>query len=90
MTENIVAPARAVIWDEDAPAGIEAARRAGMACIALLTTHAHLDHRPAYPSLADVPFALFEASISPQSLYQQTLRSRTSRRSPASEPIITA
>lgn len=59
-----VTPARCVVV-EDAPAGIEAARRAGMACIALLTTHAHLDHRPAYPSLADVPFALFEASISP-------------------------
>lgn len=59
-----VAPGRCVVV-EDAPAGIEAARRAGMSCIGLLTTHAQLDHTPAYPSLADVPFALFEACISP-------------------------
>ncbi|MGQ9815449.1 MAG: HAD family hydrolase [Candidatus Roseilinea sp.] len=54
-----VAPARWVVV-EDAPAGLEAARRAGMACIGLLTTHAQLDHTPAYPSLADVPADRFD------------------------------
>ena len=49
-----VPPARCVVV-EDAPAGVEAARRAGMACIGLLTTHARLNHTPAYQSLIDVP-----------------------------------
>ncbi|MCS7060391.1 MAG: HAD family phosphatase [Anaerolineae bacterium] len=57
-----VAPARCVVV-EDAPAGIQAARRAGMACIGLLTTHAQLDHQPVFPTLVDVPFAFFERCI---------------------------
>jgi len=51
---------------EDAPAGIEAARKAAMACIGLLTTHAHLDHEPVFRSLEDVPFDTFARLIAAQ------------------------
>lgn len=47
-----VAPARCVV--------VKDAQRAGMACIGLLTTHAQLDHTPAYPSPADVPADRFD------------------------------
>jgi len=57
-----VAPNRCVVV-EDAPAGIEAARRAGMACIGLLTTHARLENCPAFRALTDVPLALFNECL---------------------------
>lgn len=49
-----VSPARCVVI-EDAPTGVEGARRAGMACIGVLTTHERLDADVTAPTLLDVP-----------------------------------
>jgi beta-phosphoglucomutase len=43
---------------EDAPAGVEGARRAGMVCIGVLTTHEHLDADITVRSLQDLPFTV--------------------------------
>ena len=37
-----VSPSKCIVL-EDAPAGLEAARRAGMACVGVLSTHDHMD-----------------------------------------------
>ena len=61
--QRLGVPARRCVVVEDAPAGIEAARRAGMACIGLLTTHANLEHQPVFHSPEDVPVELFERLV---------------------------
>jgi beta-phosphoglucomutase len=50
---------------EDSPAGVEAARRAGIACIGVLTTHARLDVAPVFKSLAEMPLDTFERLVLP-------------------------
>lgn len=54
-----VEPAHCVVI-EDAPAGIEAAARAGMKTIGVLTTHADLQSDLTVKSLADLPQDYFE------------------------------
>ena len=54
-----VPPARSVVV-EDGPAGIEAARRAGMRAIGLLTTHAALDADLVVRAPADIPADAFD------------------------------
>jgi beta-phosphoglucomutase len=54
-----VPPARCVVV-EDAPAGVEAARRAGMRRIGVGTAHGALDADLAVPSLADLPDDAFD------------------------------
>ena len=39
--ELVISPSNCIVL-EDAPAGLEAARRAGMACVGLLSTHDHI------------------------------------------------
>jgi beta-phosphoglucomutase len=55
-------PARCVVV-EDAPAGCEAARRAGMRVIGVLTTHAHLEADRVVRSLDELDQAAFAALI---------------------------
>jgi beta-phosphoglucomutase len=50
-----VPPSRCVVV-EDAPVGIQAARAAGIACIGLLTTHAHVEADIVAPTLDAVSF----------------------------------
>jgi beta-phosphoglucomutase len=57
-----VPPQRCVVI-EDAPAGVEGARRAGMACIGVLTTHDHLDAGIAVRTLQEVSFEALEQLI---------------------------
>jgi beta-phosphoglucomutase len=57
-----VPPQRCIVI-EDAPAGVEGARRAGMACIGVLTTHDHLEADITAPTLQDVPLARIEQLI---------------------------
>ena len=54
-----VAPARCVVV-EDAPAGVEAARRAGMRCVGVGTAHGALEAEVVVPSLADLPADAFD------------------------------
>lgn len=53
-----VAPEHCLVV-EDAPAGIEAARRAGMKAIGVRTTHADLEADWVFTSLADIPRDFF-------------------------------
>jgi len=54
-----VAPARCIVV-EDAPAGLEGGRRAGMKTIGVLTTHAALDANVVVRSLADLEAQAFD------------------------------
>jgi HAD superfamily hydrolase (TIGR01509 family) len=54
-----VAPERCIAV-EDAPAGVEAAHRAGMRCIGVRTGHSELDADLVVDSLADLPEDAFE------------------------------
>ena len=54
-----VPPASCVVV-EDAPAGVEAARRAGMRRIGVGTAHGALDADIVVPSLADLPHDAFD------------------------------
>jgi beta-phosphoglucomutase len=54
-----VPPARCVVV-EDAPAGVEGARRAGMRCISVTSTHPHLDADLVVAALSDLPADSFE------------------------------
>jgi len=54
-----VPPGRCIVT-EDAPAGIEAARRAGMKSIGVLTTCSQLEADVVVPSLADLPVETLE------------------------------
>ena len=54
-----VPPARCVVV-EDAPAGVEGARRAGMRCIGVTSTHPHLDADLVVAALSDLPADSFE------------------------------
>jgi beta-phosphoglucomutase family hydrolase len=55
-----VPPAQCVVV-EDAPAGIEAAHRAGMAAVGVLTTHADLQADLVVPTLQDLPPDAFQS-----------------------------
>ena len=57
-----VAP-EACIVIEDAPAGIEAARRAGMKSIGVLTTHSDLDADWVVPRLSELPDDFFDTEL---------------------------
>jgi len=57
-----VPPARCVVV-EDAPAGVEGARRAGMRCIGVTSTHPHLDADLVVAALSDLPADSFEKLI---------------------------
>jgi beta-phosphoglucomutase len=59
-----VPPARCVVV-EDAPAGVEAARRAGMRVVGVLTSHPHLDADLVAPTLADLPPDAFDRLVPP-------------------------
>ena len=50
-----VEPSHCIII-EDAPAGVQGARNAGMACIGVLTSHPSLEADVVAPTLADIPF----------------------------------
>jgi beta-phosphoglucomutase len=54
-----VPPACCVVI-EDAPAGVEGARRAGMRCIGVTSTHPHLDADIVVAALSDLPADSFE------------------------------
>ena len=56
------APARAIVV-EDAPAGTEGARRAGMACIGVLSSHPHLQADIVVKTLDELPADAFEKLI---------------------------
>ncbi len=55
-------PARSIVI-EDAPAGVEGAKRAGMACIGVLTSHSHLQADIVVTSLDDLADGVFERLI---------------------------
>ncbi len=55
-------PARCVVV-EDAPAGTEAARRAGMRSIGVLTMHAHVEADIVVRTLADLPDDAFDSLL---------------------------
>jgi beta-phosphoglucomutase len=57
-----VAPERCIVV-EDAPAGIEAARRAGMKSIGVLTTHDELQADWVFGSLDELPADFFTAAL---------------------------
>jgi len=57
-----VPPERCIVI-EDAPAGLEGARRAGMKTIGVLTTHLHLEADCVVKSLADLPSGAFDALL---------------------------
>jgi beta-phosphoglucomutase len=59
-----VEPAHCIVI-EDAPAGLEGARRAGMKSIGVLTTHAALTANCVVKSLADLAEDAFDTMISP-------------------------
>jgi HAD superfamily hydrolase (TIGR01509 family) len=58
-------PPTACVVIEDAPAGVEAARRAGMACLAVTTSHAreHLDADLVVDALVDLPVDTLEQLV---------------------------
>ncbi|PJF48479.1 MAG: hypothetical protein CUN48_03190 [Candidatus Thermofonsia Clade 3 bacterium] len=55
-------PARCVVV-EDAPAGLEGARRAGMRCVGVTSTHAHLDADVVVASLSELDDDAFDRLI---------------------------
>ncbi len=57
-----VPPARCVVV-EDAPAGVEGARRAGMRCIGVTSTHPHLDADLVVAALSELPPDSFEKLV---------------------------
>ncbi|MGD9157467.1 MAG: HAD family phosphatase [Desulfobacteraceae bacterium] len=58
-----VSPSKCIVL-EDAPAGLEAARRAGMACVGVLSTHDHIDKADRIvSSLEDLSLADMETLI---------------------------
>lgn len=57
-----VAPEHCLVV-EDAPAGIEAARRAGMKAVGVRTTHADLEADWVFTSLADIPRDFFTRQV---------------------------
>jgi beta-phosphoglucomutase len=57
-----VAPSRCVVV-EDAPAGVEAGKRARMRTVGALTTHGHLDADVVVRSLADLPEDAFDRLV---------------------------
>jgi beta-phosphoglucomutase len=59
-----VEPARSIVV-EDAPAGVEGARRAGMRSIGVLFSHPELDADIVVPSLDDLPADAFERLVLP-------------------------
>jgi beta-phosphoglucomutase family hydrolase len=63
-------PPSACVVVEDAPAGVEAARRAGMACLAVTTSHPRADLAAdlVVESLAGLPEDAFERLVRPQTL----------------------
>ncbi len=56
---RVGAPRQHCVVVEDSPAGVEAARRAGIACIGVLTTHQQLDAAPVFRDLAAMPLDTF-------------------------------
>lgn len=60
---KVGAPAASCVVVEDAPAGVEAARRAGMRCVGVLSTHASLEADVSVKSLADLAPDTFEGLI---------------------------
>jgi len=58
-----VVPARCIVI-EDAPAGLEAARRAGMATIGVQTSHSQLQANIVVPTLDKLPDDAFESLVS--------------------------
>jgi beta-phosphoglucomutase len=63
--QRMVVPAQRCIVVEDAPAGVEAARRAGMRCLAVTTSHRRdeLDANLVVDSLAGLPEETFERLV---------------------------
>lgn len=59
-----VSPRRCVVV-EDAPAGLDGARRAGMHTVGVLTSHAALDADIVVPLLSDLPADTFERLVPP-------------------------
>ena len=53
-------PPSACVVVEDAPAGTEAARRAGMRCVGVLSSHAELKADVVVPSLEELPDDVFD------------------------------
>ena len=64
-----VPPERCIVI-EDAPAGVEGARRAGMACIGVLTSHDHLDADITTPTLRELPIDAANKLIDRQTRWQ--------------------
>ncbi len=60
-----VLPARSIVI-EDAPAGIEGARRSGMKCIGILSSHGHLDADIVVQSLEELDVSVCERLIGEQ------------------------
>jgi beta-phosphoglucomutase family hydrolase len=60
---KVGAPAASCVVVEDAPAGVEAARRAGMRCVGVLSTHSSLEADVNVKSLADLAPDTFEGLI---------------------------
>ncbi len=60
-----VPPACCVVV-EDAPAGVEGARRAGMRCVGATSTHPHLDADVVVAALSDLPADSFEQLLASQ------------------------
>lgn len=58
--ERVQVPPRHCIVVEDAPAGLEGARRAGMRCIGVTSTHAHLEADIVVASLDELDAESFE------------------------------
>jgi beta-phosphoglucomutase len=58
--ERLCAPASACVVVEDAPAGTEAARRAGMRAVGVLTSHASLRADLVVRTLAELPSEAFD------------------------------
>ncbi len=56
-------PTERCVVVEDAPAGVEAAQRAGMAVIGVLTSHTALTTDLVVASLADLPPGAFDALL---------------------------
>jgi len=57
-----IAPDHCIVV-EDAPAGIEAARRAGMKSVGVLTTHDKLDGDWVFASLDQIPAGFFDSAF---------------------------
>ena len=59
-------PARACVVVEDAPAGTEAARRAGMRCVGVLNSHGELRADIVVRTLAELPEDAFDKLLDPE------------------------